>query len=518
MNDKYLYFGDVCIDGKIQCEESYKVGLQLYNELSSIEKERIKRGKKAKASWELAHASETALKAFLIYTEFTKMPIFNNPITINRNNGDNRILIRREKDRNQNITDVYSTGFYPGYKDNNEIWKKLLDGRRDELTPSEQSMFSDGKSFSMIGNPKTLLTSIRQNALEGDFRLDSNFMINDPIHSYDFTKNISGHDLFAYLKISNPTIQGIINNELFLLGDKFDKLEKIIGILEGYGNDSIQNNISQENIYTNSLAFPNHRFNWITGEDVDNDDLKNILDFAKINLDLAEFKFPGNDVDKFEHIVNLDFSEYNNTVFNCLDPICKYYVKQYFTNEEINTIDSIAKMKRLNPSDIVMFVNMCVYYKYNIRVILDEKSQLLNFDKSEHANNLLIHTNNMKTYDANGTRKLEDSSIFTSNIENISKVIEKIKQEKSLQTETNSNDKNLEEIIKICETNKIIPNDIILKKTPEDVKKIIEICKNNKIEISGSIFRKSAEEIEKIIAICNANKIYPTRSMFLKNP
>lgn len=433
MNDKYLYFGDVCLDGKIQCKESYDIGLQLYKELPLITNDRIKRNKKAKASWEAAHASETALKAFLIYTEFSNMPIFNNPKTINRSSGENSILLRSEKDKNGNIRDIYSMGFYPGYQEHNRIWRLLLDGRRDELSISEQSKFSDRKSFGMIGDPRILLPSIRQYALDGDLRLDSNFMINDPIHSYDFTKTISGHDVFAYLKIENPADQGIINNELFLLGNEFSKEEKIIGILEGYGNSVIQNNSNQENIYINSLTFPKRRFDWITGEEISDTDLKSILDFAKINLDIAEFKFPGEDIEKFKYITKLDFSEYNHTVFRFLDPVCKYYVKSYFTFEEINIIDSIAKIEKLKPSDIVMFVNMCVYYKYYIREILQDKSQILNFDKSEHARNLLVHTNNMKTYDANGTEKLEDSPTFTSNISNISKISEKIKKENYLQ-------------------------------------------------------------------------------------
>ena len=435
MDDKYLYFGDVCLDGKLQCRESYDIGLQLYNRLPSITNDRDKRNKKAKSSWEAAHASETALKAFLIYTEFINMPIFNNPKTLNRSIEENRILLRSEKNKNGNTIDVYSMGFYPGYKEHNQIWRLLLDGRRKELPNLEQSKFSDSKSFGMISNMSVLLPSIQNIALDGDFRLDNNFIINDPIHTYDFNKAISGHDLFAYLKIQNPAIQGIINNDLFLLGNQFSKEEKIIGILEGYGNNSMQNNSNRENIYINSLTFPKRRFDWITGEEISDIDLKSILDFAKINLDIAEFKFPGDNIDKFEYITKLDFSEYNSTVFKFLDPVCKYYVKQYFTNEEINIIDYIAKNQCLTQSDIVMFLNMCVYYKYYIRVILQDKSEILNFDKSDHAKNLFVHTANMKSYDANGTSKLEDSPIFISNIGNISKVSEKIKQQNEKTTD-----------------------------------------------------------------------------------
>ena len=70
MDDKYLYFGDVCLDGKLQCKESYEIAVQLYDKLPLTTSSRDKRNKKAKSSWEAAHASETALKAILNYTQF----------------------------------------------------------------------------------------------------------------------------------------------------------------------------------------------------------------------------------------------------------------------------------------------------------------------------------------------------------------------------------------------------------------------------------------------------------------
>lgn len=411
MNEKYKHFGLVGLDGRYQSELSQETGKECIDKLNAVTEKIKQRALRAKASWESAHASETALKAFLIYTDLIKMPCF----THTKEERDTFI----DKRGNQQYS------YYPKMngEDLGGVWRLLLDGKREALSLSDMSKFVDPK-FGIIGNPHVLLTEIQQHAIPGDFRKDADYMRIDSVHAYNSRDRITGHDLFAYLKLQSPEIQTLINNDFFLLGDKVSKEEKIIGILEGLSNDSSQNYTNQEFVSKNARAFETRRFDWITGEEIEDKDLKVIEDFADINNGILKFKFPDEDI--LTWIYKQDYSQFDSTVFSLLDPILKYYVKEMFSQEEINTIDSIAKVNHLNPSDATIFVNMCVYYKYYIKEIIKDRSSILDFDKANHAENILKHSANMKQYDVNGNEKLEDDTRFISNLSSIKEIQEQI--------------------------------------------------------------------------------------------
>ena len=412
MDEKYRHFGLVGLDGRYQSELSQETGKENINKLKMVKEKVKQRAIRAKASWESAHASETALKSFLVYTDLIKMPCFTHT-------RDERALSGTDRRGNP----MYS--YYPKMDGENlgGVWRLLLDGRRKSLSVSDQSRYTDPK-FGIIGNPQALLTEIQQYAMPGDFRKDADYMRIDSVHPYRERDRISGHDLFAYLKLQSPEIQTLINNDFFLSGDKISKEEKVIGILEGFGNDSNQSYTNQESIFENARAFETRRFDWITGEEIADEDLKVIEDFADINNEILKFKFP--DEDLLRWIYKQDYSQFDSTVFSLLDPILKYYVKEMFSQEEINVIDGIAKTNHLNPSDSIVYANMCVYYKYYIREMIKDQSSILDFDKSNHAENILKHSDNMKQYDASGEEKLEDNTHFISHLSSIKEIQEKI--------------------------------------------------------------------------------------------
>ena len=411
MEEKYKHFGLIGIDGRIQSELSYQDGMGHYKTINKTDDQRIIRNLKSKASWDLAHASETALKSFIIYTDLIRMPYFTK--------------VQEERNishLNKNGQPVMS--YYPKMNGEEEsVWRLLLDGRRDELSIQEQSKYTDPK-FGMIGKPSQLLQEIKTYSLSGDYRKNPDYLIIDPVHSYDFRKVISGHDLFAYFKLQSPEIQVLINNELFLLGDKVSMEDKIIGILLGYGNDSNQNNESQKSVYKNSLAFPKRRFDWITGSEISDFDLEIIKDFAKININIAKQKFPDEDI--FRYILNKDYSCFKNTIFDLLDPVGKFYSLMYFSNDEINTIINIAKTNNLSKSDALTFVTMCLHFKRNIKEIMKDNSSEFVFDFAK-ASNIFAYTDQMKSYDSNGFSKLEDSDTFIIHLGEIEKEKNKLK-------------------------------------------------------------------------------------------
>ncbi|MBQ6476983.1 MAG: hypothetical protein IJI43_00920 [Bacilli bacterium] len=332
----------------------------------------------------LCFGGELLEKSNIVYDDFSRSPIFN-------------------QSSEQDVTVEGKT--FTAYPVGSPEWHGAI------------SALDGGNASKIISDPKAILKYIIPQS-SGDPR---STLTNDPRFASSFqtldlaTEKPTGHSLYAYYQLLGPIAKTLVNSEYY----SYTNDEEKYAIFALLTDDSILG-INSDNITTMPSELMNYldsnkdasvklRYSSTSARDVDEKDLKFIIEYFNSLLAVGNYRFPN-----YEKYANIDFDRYNCDDLNIdefskLDRMQQYYLKNNFSNDELNEL--YKSMSDSKDADI--FLNMSIYLKNYV----NEKLKIdLNFDEKVF-DRVKAYCSIVKAFRPfnNDTKRLCDNEQFSTN-------------------------------------------------------------------------------------------------------
>ena len=396
-----------------------------------------------------------------------------------------------------------------------------------------------------LKSPKKIQESI---ITTGDSRKNISLILNSESQG----QRISGHDIFAYYRLQDPTIAALINHE-YLISDGEDMDDAILyalltrDIFVDNGPTLTLPQTMLDSLDKNKASFENFRYSSThLGEaSASNDDeefliqmsggLEHIMTayYPEMNFDINE--------SRLEHDMGVEIAHMHlvgsikKTLLR-LDDVSGYYMKNEFSRQEfesfINQLTKINSLPISNGDKLVfrnIYSNMCVYLKHmtlvrDIRVKFDENV----FQRIETYCKKVMDSN---LFDVNATQ-LRNNSFFISNKDSLEAELSELRKDNrdfynyynERDVVVDTEEEALNSISKIAKELNMEMDDLVgnyHNDTPLEMLKrirdVLDVCNRYNVVPIKSMFNRNVDEIKKIIVLCKQYNIPIVEEMFKKS-
>jgi len=347
-------------------------------------------------------------------------------------------------------------------------------------------------------------------------------------------QRISGHDIFAYYKLQDPSIAALINHE-FLISNGEDMDDTILYALltkDIFVNNGPTLTLPQtmlESLDKNKASFENFRYSstHLGDSSASNEDEDFLIQMSGGLEHIMTAYYPEMDFDinesRLEHDMGVEISHMRlagsikKTLLR-LDSVSGYYMKNEFSKNEFESF--IRQLNKINSSPMSnedklifrnIYSNMCVYLKHmslvrDIRVNFDDNvfQRIENYCKKVMDSNL---------FDVNATQ-LRNNSFFISNKASLEEELSELRKNNSIYYDdrdviVEAEEEALNSIIKIAKDLNISTTDLTMHysndpplKILKKIRDVLNVCNRYDVVPIKSMFNRNADEIREIIVLC----------------